>query len=223
MLPGYFLRAVNNNVQTRNFSGGGTCRIFADHVERCLRLVRVRRDLKHDKAFDMRPGLDIQETEDQRAVHAFGLIGAQRVLLDDNLPRRLALGIGDDNFFDEHNLSIRLRIMDVDRRRVHTDDDVRVAAASWSRWRDPSAGELGSVFNKGRWQALRIGLTSNYRGQQRGAATRSARPPARSTGPAASGPPTPVPGPRPAARSPARRPLVRSRSGCGSSTRVCAG
>src|SRR5262245_46505513 len=46
---------------------------------------------------------------------------------------------------------------------------------------------------------------------------------ARSTGPAASGLPTPVPTPRRAARSPARPPPVRFPAPCGSSTLACAG
>jgi hypothetical protein len=51
-----------------------------------------------------------------------------------------------------------LRIVNVDRGRVHAHHHVCIAATRWARWWDPSAGELGSILDKWRWQALRIRL-----------------------------------------------------------------
>jgi hypothetical protein len=76
-LSSYFPGAVDDDVEARDFASGGPSRIFAHHVEERL-LVRIDRDLDHDKALDMRRRAAVQDTEDQGTVDALGLIGLKR-------------------------------------------------------------------------------------------------------------------------------------------------
>ena len=71
-LSGYFPGGVDDDVDARNFASGRASRIFAHHVEERL-LVRVDRNLDHNKALGMRRRAGIQDTEDQGTVDALGL------------------------------------------------------------------------------------------------------------------------------------------------------
>lgn len=127
-LIGYFFAIVNDDIKTRHFAVGRTRRVFADYVEGQYRLTDSRRDLQHNKAFDVTWWRDIQQTIDQRTIHIFGRIGLEQIILGGDPPNRLTLAIGKDYLLAKFYRLLGLRVVNIDRGRVNPDHDVGIAA-----------------------------------------------------------------------------------------------